>query len=53
MNTLYDLLHGFAIALQPGNLLFAFIGSVIGTAVGVLPGIGPIAGIALLLPLTF
>jgi putative tricarboxylic transport membrane protein len=53
MDTLSSLMNGFAIALQPGNLLFAFIGSLIGTAVGVLPGIGPIAGIAILLPLTF
>ena len=53
MDTLASLMNGFAVALQPGNLLFALIGSVIGTAVGVLPGIGPIAGIAILLPLTF
>lgn len=53
MDTLSSLMNGFAIALQPDNLLFALIGSVIGTAVGVLPGIGPIAGIAILLPLTF
>ena len=53
MDTLASLMNGFAVALQPNNLLFAFIGSVIGTAVGVLPGIGPIAGIAILLPLTF
>src|SRR5919197_6723950 len=53
MDVFNNLLHGFAIALQPANLMFAFIGSIIGTAVGVLPGVGPIAGIALLLPLTF
>jgi len=53
MDTLLSLLGGFAVALRPENLLFAFAGSVIGTAVGVLPGIGPIAGIAILLPLTF
>lgn len=52
-DTLASLIGGFAIALQPENLLFALIGSVVGTAVGVLPGIGPIAGIAILLPLTF
>jgi len=53
VDTLANLLAGFAVALRPDNLLFAFVGSVIGTAVGVLPGIGPIAGIAILLPLTF
>jgi putative tricarboxylic transport membrane protein len=53
IDTLYSLLGGFEIALRPENLLFAVIGSVVGTAVGVLPGIGPIAGIAILLPLTF
>ncbi len=44
---------GFGIALRPDNLLFALVGSLIGTAVGVLPGIGPIAAISILLPLTF
>ena len=53
METLSSLANGFAVALAPANLLFALIGSVVGTAVGVLPGIGPIAGIAILLPLTF
>ncbi len=47
------LLSGFAVALQPKYLLFALIGSVIGTLVGMLPGIGPVAGTALLLPVTF
>jgi putative tricarboxylic transport membrane protein len=46
------LLHGFAQALTPQNLLFALAGSVLGTLVGVLPGIGPTSGIAILLPLT-
>jgi putative tricarboxylic transport membrane protein len=53
IDTIYNLINGFGIALRPENLLFAIIGSVVGTAVGVLPGIGPIAGIAILLPLTF
>ncbi len=53
MNTIDLLLSGFAVALQPGNLLFALIGSIIGTMVGILPGIGPVAGTALLLPITF
>ncbi len=48
-----DLLYGFQIAFQPINLLFAFIGVFIGTAVGVLPGLGAPGAIALLLPVTF
>ncbi len=44
---------GFSVALEPANLLFCFIGVFVGTFVGVLPGLGPIAAIALLLPLTF
>lgn len=47
------LLDGFAVALTPGNLLLCFVGCLWGTAVGVLPGLGPLAGMALLLPLTF
>jgi putative tricarboxylic transport membrane protein len=42
-----------SVALRPENLFFAFIGCVIGTLVGVLPGIGPTAAISLLLPATF
>ena len=44
---------GLGIALQPGNLLFCFIGALCGTLIGVLPGIGPVATIAMLLPVTF
>ena len=44
---------GFATALSPWNLLYAFVGCLLGTAVGVLPGLGPLATIAMLLPLTF
>jgi putative tricarboxylic transport membrane protein len=46
------LLDGFAVAFTMRNLIFAFIGVLIGTAVGVLPGIGPISGVALLIPVT-
>jgi putative tricarboxylic transport membrane protein len=46
-----SLLNGFAAALTPYNLLFALIGSIAGTLVGVLPGLGPTAAIAMLLPL--
>jgi putative tricarboxylic transport membrane protein len=44
---------GFGIALSPQNLLFCLIGVTLGTAIGVLPGLGPTATIALLLPITF
>lgn len=44
---------GFTAALEPYNLLFCFIGVLLGTLVGVLPGLGPIAAVALLLPITF
>ncbi|HWJ67318.1 MAG TPA: tripartite tricarboxylate transporter permease [Nocardioides sp.] len=47
------LLDGFATALTPENLLFAAIGVLLGTAVGVLPGIGPAMTLALLLPVTY
>jgi putative tricarboxylic transport membrane protein len=47
------LLGGFAIALTPTNLGFAFAGCMLGTLVGVLPGFGPSAGTAVLIPVTF
>ena len=46
------LLGGFATALQPMNLMWAFIGCALGTAIGVLPGIGPALTVAMLLPVT-
>lgn len=53
MDSLNSLLDGFATALQPEYLLYAFIGVVLGTFIGVLPGIGPAMTLALLLPVTF
>jgi putative tricarboxylic transport membrane protein len=50
---LQHLAHGFAVALQPANLLIALIGSLVGTLIGVLPGLGPTATIAMLIPLVF
>jgi putative tricarboxylic transport membrane protein len=47
------LLHGFGVALAPVNLWWALVGVTLGTAVGVLPGIGPALTVALLLPVTF
>jgi putative tricarboxylic transport membrane protein len=51
--TLQNLAVGFSVALSPSVLLYAFVGCVIGSLVGVLPGVGPLAGISLLLPATF
>jgi TctA family transporter len=47
-----DLAHGFAVALQPGNFLWCLVGVLIGNLVGVLPGMGVMATISVLLPLT-
>ncbi|MBM3601900.1 MAG: tripartite tricarboxylate transporter permease [Alphaproteobacteria bacterium] len=44
---------GFAVALTPENLVYCLFGVLLGTLVGVLPGIGPVATIAMLLPITF
>jgi len=51
--TLQNLVLGFSIALSPPILFYAFVGCVVGTLVGVRPGVGPLAGISLLLPATF
>ncbi len=53
MTTFEGLVYGFSIALQWNNLLACFAGVLIGTVVGVLPGIGPIGAMALLLPVTY
>jgi len=53
MDFLANLGSGFAVALTPWNLVYAFLGAFIGTAIGVLPGLGPPATIALLLPVTY
>jgi putative tricarboxylic transport membrane protein len=53
MDVFASLLGGFATALTPINLLYAGIGVLVGTAIGVLPGIGPALTISLLLPITF
>src|SRR2546423_15027629 len=52
MDILSGLLHGFKVACTAQNLLMCTIGVVLGTVVGVLPGLGPPATIAMLLPLT-
>ncbi|MEV7131956.1 tripartite tricarboxylate transporter permease [Arthrobacter sp. NPDC093128] len=52
MDVWSSLMDGFATALTPMNLLYAVIGVILGTAVGVLPGLGPAMTVALLLPVT-
>src|SRR5213595_294388 len=53
METLDSLMLGFSVALRPDVLWYAFLGCLVGTLVGVLPGIGPLSGISILLPITF
>ncbi|MEV0435617.1 tripartite tricarboxylate transporter permease [Nocardia sp. NPDC050413] len=53
MNEIANLLEGFGSVLTPVNLLYVVLGCVIGTAVGVLPGLGSAMAVALLLPVTF
>jgi len=53
LQTLEYLLYGFSVALQPTHLFFCFIGCLLGTLIGVIPGLGPVAAISMLLPVTF
>jgi len=53
VDVLHNLFYGFSVGLQPTNILFCFLGVLMGTLVGVLPGIGPIGAISILLPATF
>jgi len=53
METFNHILNGFVVCMQPMNLMYTFIGVLMGTIIGVLPGIGPSAGIALLIPITY
>src|SRR5665213_3528865 len=48
-----DLYYGFGVALEPHNLMYCFLGVLVGNLVGVLPGMGAVATISILLPLTF
>ncbi|HEX2536798.1 MAG TPA: tripartite tricarboxylate transporter permease, partial [Pseudolabrys sp.] len=54
---MFDLFHnlalGFSVAAQPANIGFCLLGALVGTLVGVLPGIGTVATVAMLLPITF
>ena len=53
MDVIHSIMLGFSIALTPTNLFYALFGSIVGTAIGVLPGIGPLCTIAMILPTTF
>ena len=53
MDALQSILLGFSIALTPINIFYAFFGCLVGTVIGVLPGIGPLCTIAVILPTTF
>ena len=53
MELFHNLIYGFEVALSWQNLLYCMIGVSVGTLIGVLPGIGPLATIAMLLPITF
>src|SRR6201985_421422 len=52
-SALSDLLYGFGVAFEPQNIMWCFVGVLVGNLVGVLPGMGPVATISILLPLTF
>ncbi len=52
MEILHNVLFGFSVSLAPANLMACFLGAVLGTLVGVLPGLGPIGAISILLPIT-
>jgi putative tricarboxylic transport membrane protein len=53
MEIVQGLANGFSVIATPENLYYCFLGSLIGTLIGVLPGIGPLATLSLLLPVTF
>jgi TctA family transporter len=53
MELFSNLIYGLSVALSAQNLLYCFMGCLLGTLIGVLPGIGPLATVAMLLPITF
>lgn len=53
MDVLNNLVLGFSVALTPINILYCFLGVLAGTIIGILPGIGPVSGIAMLIPFSF
>ena len=53
LDSIYDLGGGMLVALRPDNFLWCFVGVFLGNLVGVLPGMGVLATVSILLPLTF
>lgn len=53
MDAWLGLVNGLGVIMTPANLYYCFVGSFVGTLIGVLPGIGPLAALALLMPMTF
>ena len=53
MEIFHNLIFGFSVAFSLQNLFYCFLGCLLGTLIGVLPGIGPLATIAMLMPITF
>ena len=53
MDILANVAYGLSVALSPVNLFYGFLGTLLGTIIGVLPGLGPVATISILLPITF
>ncbi|MCH0540835.1 tripartite tricarboxylate transporter permease [Streptomyces sp. MUM 203J] len=53
MDALNGLVDGFGVALTPANLLYVFLGVLMGTVIGMLPGLGPISAISLMIPIAF
>ena len=53
MELLNNLAFGISVAASPQNLMLCLVGALVGTLIGVLPGIGPVATIAMLLPITY
>src|SRR5574341_1876380 len=53
MDIFQTIVMGFQVALSLQNLLFCFVGVTFGTLIGVLPGIGPVTGVAILIPITY
>ncbi|WP_175410512.1 tripartite tricarboxylate transporter permease [Streptomyces sp. TRM64462] len=53
MDALNGLIDGFGVALTPANLLYVFLGVLMGTVIGMLPGLGPISAISLMIPIAF